>query len=48
MAFGGCFEDGETFALTKTGEAADALAWFKEAGFWAPESLRARPLLWVL
>ena len=48
VAFGGFFEDGETFALTKGGDAAEALGWFKEAGFWAPESLRARPLLWVL
>jgi uncharacterized protein len=48
VAFGGFFEDGETFALTKGGDAAEALGWFKDAGFWAPDSLRARPLLWVL
>jgi uncharacterized protein len=48
LAFGGFFEDGETFALATTGDGAEALGWFKDAGFWAPESLRARPLLWVL
>ena len=48
LAFGGFFEDGETFALCKTADAESALDWFKEAGFWAPGRLRARPLLWVL
>ena len=48
LAFGGFFEDGETFALCKTGDAEAALGWFQETGFWAPTRLRARPLLWVL
>ena len=26
----------------------EALRWFAETGFWAPDSLRARPLLYVL
>jgi len=48
LAFGGFFADSETFALATSGDADTALGWFKETGFWAPESLRARPLLHVL
>jgi uncharacterized protein YciI len=48
LAFGGFFEDGETFGLCTTADAEAALGWFKETGFWAPARLRARPLLWVL
>jgi uncharacterized protein YciI len=48
LAFGGFFPDHETFALATSGDADTALGWFKETGFWAPESLRARPLLHVL
>jgi uncharacterized protein len=48
VAFGGFFDDGETFALCKSAEPASALAWFRDAGFWAPETLRTRPLYWVL
>lgn len=48
LAFGGFFPDGDTFALCRTADAAEALGWFKDAGFWAPETLRARPLLYVL
>ncbi len=48
LAFGGFFEDGETFALCRTTDADAALSWFKETGFWAAARLRARPLYWVL
>jgi uncharacterized protein YciI len=48
LAFGGFFADGETFALVATGNAPEALGWFKDVGFWTPDSLRARPLLHVL
>lgn len=47
LAFGGLFEDGATWALVKTTDAATALGWFTETGFWAA-GLRARPLLHVL
>jgi len=46
--FGGFFEDGGTLALAKTADPAEALAWFREAGFWVDERLMARPLLHVL
>jgi uncharacterized protein YciI len=48
LAFGGFFEGGETFALLRTADADTALGWLKECGFWRPDSLRARPFLWVL
>jgi len=48
IAFGGFFADGATLALCKTPDAATAVSWFAESGFWAAERLRARPLLWVL
>jgi hypothetical protein len=48
LAFGGFFEGGDTFALCRTADATEALAWFQEAAFWAPESLRGRPLYHVL
>jgi uncharacterized protein YciI len=48
LAFGGFFADGDTFALCRTADGAAAVGWFREAGFWAPDSLRSRPLLHVL
>jgi len=48
LAFGGLFDGGETFALCPTIEAEQALEWFRDTGFWAPDTLRARSLLWVL
>lgn len=48
LAFGGFFEGGETFALCRTAEAGEALGWFRDTAFWAADTLRARPLLWVL
>lgn len=48
LAFGGFFAGGDTFALCRAGDAATVIEWFTGAGFWAPDSLRARPLLHVL
>lgn len=46
--FGGFFPDGGTLAVAKTGDAEEALGWFRESGFWASAGLTARPLLHVL
>ena len=48
LAFGGLLEGGETFALVRTTDAAEAVGWFAAAGFWLAGGLRARPLLHVL
>ena len=46
--FGGFFEDGATWALAKTADAAEAVGWFEDTGFWKPGTLTTRPLLHVL
>jgi uncharacterized protein len=46
--FGGFFEDGQTWALAKTADAAEALGWFEKTGFWPEGALTTRPLLHVL
>ncbi len=48
VGFGGFFEDGQTLALVKSADPAEALRWFGESGFWKPADLAARPLLHVL
>jgi uncharacterized protein YciI len=48
VAFGGFFEGGGTFALARTRDADEALAWFGESGAWRREALTTRPLLHVL
>lgn len=48
LAFGGFFEHGETWALMKTADAAEARGWLETTGFWATDSLRARPLEYPL
>lgn len=48
LAFGGLLEDGDTFALLRTDDASQALAWFAETGFWETSRLAAHPLLHVL
>ena len=48
VAFGGFFEGGQTLVLVKTPDAAQALGWFTESGFWKSGELAARPLLHVL
>jgi uncharacterized protein YciI len=48
VAFGGFFDDGQTWALCRTGDAAQAAGWFAESGFWPRAALTTRPLLYVL
>ena len=48
LAFGGAFPGGVTLGFMKTEDAEEAQTWFAETGFWEPESLTARPLLYVL
>jgi len=45
---GGFFENGQTWALVKTADLDEARGWFADTGFWAPETLTARPVLHVL
>lgn len=48
LHFGGFFDGGRTWAMMKTPDPAEALAWFEETGFWKPGALTTRPLLYVL
>ena len=48
LHLGGFFEDGRTWALTKTADAAEARAWFADNGFWTNDALTTRPFLHVL
>ena len=48
LHLGGFFEDGRTWALTKTADAAEARAWFADTGFWTNDALTTRPFLHVL
>ena len=48
LHLGGFFEDGQTWALMKTADAAEARGWFADTGFWKTDALTARPLLHVL
>ena len=48
LVFGGAFEGGSTLGLMKTEDVEVAKTWFAETGFWAPDTLTARPLLHVL
>jgi hypothetical protein len=48
LVLGGSFGDGSTLGFMKTEDPEHAKAWFAETGFWAPESLTTRPLLYVL
>jgi uncharacterized protein YciI len=48
VGFGGFFERGGTLALLTTADAADALGWLTETGFWETGSLTSRPYLYVL
>ena len=45
---GGFFGDGQTWALAKTADAAEARAWFGDTGFWRGDALTTRPFLHVL
>jgi len=48
LHLGGFFEGGQTWALMKTADAAEARGWFVDTGFWKSDTLTARPLLHVL
>jgi hypothetical protein len=48
LHLGGFFEGGQTWALMKTVDAAEARRWFADTGFWKTDALTARPLLHVL
>ena len=48
IALGGFLEDGSTLALAKTGDADEALGWFRDAGFWKSDAMTGRPLLYVI
>ena len=48
LHLGGFFENGDTWALAKTADAAEALGWFTDTGFWKDGALTARPFLHVL
>lgn len=48
LAFGGFFEGGGTLGLLTTANAAEALGWLAETGFWKKGSLTSRPFLYVL
>ncbi len=48
LLFGGAFADGATLGFMKTEDTEEAKGWFAETGFWTPETLTVRPLLYVL
>jgi uncharacterized protein YciI len=48
LHLGGFFESGQTWALMKTADAAEARRWFADTGFWKTDALTARPHLHVL
>jgi uncharacterized protein YciI len=48
MAFGGFFAGGETLAVMRAADPADAVAELAATGLWQPGTLRARPWLYVL
>jgi hypothetical protein len=48
LGFGGFFEGGATLVLLTTDDAAEALGWLAETGFWEESSLTSRLFLYVL
>jgi uncharacterized protein len=48
LLFGGFFDHGETLAVLRSADAAEATAWLTETGFWTPGRITTRPLLHVL
>ena len=48
LHLGGFFENGDTWALARTADAAEARRWFTESGFWKDDALTTRPFLHVL
>ena len=48
LHLGGFFSGGQTWAVMKSAEAAEAIGWLEETGQWAPSALTTRSLLHVL
>ena len=48
LHLGGFFADGQTWAMLKTADPAEARGWFSDTGFWKADALTTRPLLHVL
>ena len=51
LVFGGTLADGaggETLAVLRTADPAEAVGWLGDTALWVPATLRARPLLYVL
>jgi uncharacterized protein len=48
LVFGGLFDGTETLAVLRSPDAAEAVAWLADTGFWTSAYLIARPLLHVL
>lgn len=48
LHLGGFLEGGQTWAMMRTADAAEARGWFADTGFWEPAALTTRPLLHVL
>jgi uncharacterized protein YciI len=48
LVFGGLFDEKETLAVLRSSDAAEAVAWLADTGFWSAPHLTARPLLHVL
>ena len=48
VAFGGFLEGGETVAVARSADGAEAAEWFTQTGIWLADRLRARPFLHVL
>jgi hypothetical protein len=48
LHLGGFFENGQTWALTTSGNPDEARGWFAETGFWEADKLTTRPFLHVL
>jgi uncharacterized protein YciI len=48
IAFGGLFADGQSLAIARTPDEAEARGWFADTGFWPPDRLTTRGWLYVL
>ncbi len=48
LVFGGLFDGRETLAVLRSPDAAEAVGWLADTGFWTAERLTARPFLYVL
>lgn len=48
LSFGGLVDQSRTVAVMRSADAAVAIGWLTESGFWAAEHLSGRPLIHVL